>query len=418
MISSKLLLKATAVGLLATSGLTANAQSFNERAQSLPWGQTFNIDTYWEQKDIPELRKWRVQRPIDKCLIPDHHVATFGRAIEKSVRISLDAKKMINSDYVNGLYGIRSESEANAVGFLSNPLCVQGKEELSHLLGKDFVPSDEGLEALQRFAIANNGDRDKALQGDDKALESFVDRWTTLMGCLSYAESLGGDESYFAKSDKAFAEAMNKQPSVKPFFTNSAGGLLRPPGVLFHNDRDGGYFIEMRKAIANGTWERSSVRNAIEKKYPTWPVVGLFQFKPQRGGNIDHCIAEWNKEMQGKDGCYINRRDNDEITKAFGSFGQSVNAYCGVQKILMAFNSQINTTRYQGTDLSNKVNGKLKAPADRCMSLMASRGTNHVSSSGKKYRVIRVYSHFGPLRNSVKTNFDKVIKCAVKVMKD
>lgn len=411
------IMKQAAVGLVAAMSLAASAENFNDRAKSLPWGQTFNVDSYWE-KDTPELRKWRVQRPIDSCLIPDSDYATFGRAIEKSLRISLDAKKIKSSDYINGIYGIRSESEAQAVGFLSHPLCVQEKEELSHLLGSAFVPDSEGLQALQRFAIASNSDRDKALQGDQKALESFVDRWSTLMGCLSYAESLGGDEAYFEKSDEAFAVAMSKQPEVKPFFTNSSGDLIRPTGVLFHNDRNGGYFIEMRKAQANGSWKSSSVRNALDKKYPTWPVVGLFQFKPQASSNVGQCIEEWNEVMKGKQGCQVDRRDDDEIIKAFGSFGQSMNAFCGVHKILQSFNSQVNTTRYQGTDLSNRVNGKLKAPADRCVSLMSASGTFHKSSSGKTYKVARIYSHFGPLRNSVKTNFNKVIQCAVGVMKD
>jgi hypothetical protein len=135
--------------------------------------------------------------------------------------------------------------------------------------------------------------------------------------------------------------------------------------------------------------ETSATIDALKKSFETWFVAGMYQFSPVPWGNIDPCIQSWNQIQENNSRCQI-KKDVGQAARALMSSGQHFNALCGVHKVLHTFSTQANTSNTTGTDLDNLSSGTLRAPKDRCLTL--------VSRAGKGLQ----YAHFGPLRNSVK----------------
>jgi hypothetical protein len=87
------------------------------------------------------------------------------------------------------------------------------------------------------------------------------------------------------------------------------------------------------------------------------------------------------------------------MIRTLGSSEQHFNAYCGVDKLMETFFVQANTTNPARTFPTNKVNGKLKPPADRCV-------TPHMA--------FKAYVHFSPFINSIDGNLVELMKCVME----
>jgi hypothetical protein len=205
-------------------------------------------------------------------------------------------------------------------------------------------------------------------------------------------------------------------PGIQAKFKNEQGVVDRPQGIMVYTDRPGNYVIELRELRAEaerlkkeGKFNEEEYQKKIKElkeKYKPWTVLGLFQFLPDGFGNIRTCIEDWNLKLATKDQCKIKTGSKEQVSLALLSPAQTFNSYCGVGKIAHANYSQINTSSPNGTDFHNILaGGTLKAPKDRCISLLSRAGTG------------RVYSHYGPLRNSVKDNLGKVMKCVAGALK-
>jgi len=372
--------------------------TFLKKAENLNWIQESGADVVWKKSTLSDERE---QKDIDSCLSQKNQPKTFGGAIESAVRLSLDSRIIKTDIYIQEGYGIAEERKTDPVGLLSNPLCEQDRNQIAAILGESHVPDEEAIKFLKDFTQTSNLSRDRALKGDSKELKNFVWQWTTLMSCLAYAESL--DTAHKDASHDAFSQFIERTGTSNFFYNHSAQSAVKPNGVLFGLDRRGEYYIEMAAAKKNGTFS-DSLLASLEARYPTWPVVGLYQFNANPVSNISPCVGQWN-ELISRNSCEIDRLVTKSVFTAFSSHGQSVNAFCGVQKIVQSFNSQVNTKNTTGVDLSNLIGNRIKKPKDRCVSLVARAGGG------------RIYSHFGPFRNSVGYNLKKVMECTMNAMK-
>ncbi len=335
---------------------------------------------------------------VDACAsIPGQK--NFLNSIEGAVRMSLTDRQIETNIHIDPPYGLPGTANSQPVSLLSNPICVQDADQIAAILGKEFLPDAKSIQSLKKFSEASNADRRLALQGDTQALALFNRRMTQMMGCLSYEESLNSfksDEDE-AAVEEGFQAALKAMPDAKKFFADSSGNVTRPSGVLFAEDRDGNFFNEIRAAKKNGMLTPDLLKS-LKEKYKSWPVVGTYQFNP-KFGNVGPCVDQWNKIVTNP-ACKINGSSPSDVMRALASPGQTFNTFCGVQKVVQAFNSQVNTNIPTGVDTSNLLpNGQIKAPQDRCVSLVARSGAG------------RIYSHFGPWRNSVKDNMGKLMNC-------
>lgn len=335
----------------------------------------------------------------------------FLNSIQGAVRIGMKDRQIASDSVIDPAYGLPGRQNSRAVSLISNPLCEQSAEQISALLNPAFAPTAEVVSALKAFSAASNRDRRRALEGDTLALAAFEHRMTQFMGCLSYEESLMTADNEAV--EEAFRSTLANMPAARSHFENAEGVVRRPNGVLFAEDRHGDFFNKLRAARANGSFTPALLEE-LKRTYKPWPVVGMYQFNP-KGGNTGPCIEQWN-EIVTNPVCKINPSSSVEIMRALSSPGQTFNTFCGVQKVIQAFNSQVNTNKLNTTsvvdgvtkttssvDPSNIVNGVLKQPKDRCVSLVARSGVGNI------------YSHFGPLRNSVKDNLGKLVKCASRI---
>ena len=366
-------------------------------------------DRHQNQMTLPRAQHDKV----DSCRANQR---SFGDAIANAIHDHLTARVVHLPDNVRKAYGL-DETHPTPVSLMSHALCPVTDATLEHLLGKDFVPSKEVTRILQRFTTLVNEARQK------KEADRVRTLYTALFGCIAYEEALAVPGDFGAgkkKMDDAFGEYVSSHESVRKHFEakNPNTGeteLRRPPGIIAYIDRQGGYAIEVRKlraelekAKAAGTYDEKmemSYQLAItelRRKYKSWPVLGMFQFLPDGHGNIRACIESWNQLYPR---CSIRKSSKDDVALALVSHGQTFNAFCGAQKLVHSFHSQIHTIHATGTDLANALpDGTLKPGAKRCLSL--------VSRSGNA----RIYSHFGPLRNSVKDNLGHVLKCTQRAL--
>jgi DNA-binding transcriptional MerR regulator len=148
-------------------------------------------------------------------------------------------------------------------------------------------------------------------------------------------------------------------------------------------------------AVARGaSWKALHEEFFAEITPVAWAASGVYQFKfgnldtdegDVRDSNIGPCVDQWNG-LYGSV-CPVAHTIGG-YAEALSSPGQAFNIFCGVQKIVQSFNVQVHTTNPAKTSpLNLGPDGKLKAPADRCV---------HPFWEGS-----RGYNHFGPLSNSV-----------------
>lgn len=292
---------------------------------------------------------------VDKCFSDDNDHELFADQISYYVSELLnDTPAMVG---VIGSYYGTSSSDNNyfPTSLIRHPLCTSTTSSLGSTINK--VPAQSVINKLNAFTNEVNDLRKAVLQGDMKAKADLGKTWTRFFSCLAYTESLGS-----ADSSASNAVAKKVAPS----------GYRKPAGVEFYEDP---------------SQDASSRLN-----------IGMFQFTPNAGGNIQSCLRAWNVLHAKKSSCLVPEKGSQaDMIKILGSSLQSFNAFCGVHKLIQTFAIQVNTTKTSATHPSNLVNGKLKNHELRCV-------TPHFQSG-------RAYNHFGPFQNSTGTNLNSLFSC-------
>lgn len=264
----------------------------------------------------------------------------------------LSKEQKVQLQGIASFYGM-SSSDANyfPVSLISHPLCRVTRSTLSNTVRK--VPGSSTIALAQRFADDHNRYRQDHLNGDQGAREDLLKLWGKFFGCLAYTESLStADSSLSQRTASRYA------PS----------GYRKPAGVKFYDDP------------AQSSASRLN--------------IGLFQFTPNYGGNINPCFRQWNRDFPS---CKINRGGQSDMIRVVGSSLQHFNAYCGVHKLLQTFSVQVNSSKSRNTHPDNRQGSGLKSSVSRCV-------TPHFYAGW-------AYNHYGPLQNSTGSNLNKLLKC-------
>lgn len=290
---------------------------------------------------------------VDKCDPDNAQKDQFGGQINYHIsKMSRPTPVMLDGVAKN--YGLNDGDNLNA-SLLSNPLCENTSESLGAMIKK--VPDQTVIAKLNRFTSEMNSLREKALSGNPLVRVQANELWSKFFSCLAYTESLSSSDSQSSK---------NVANKYKP------DDYQHPQGVQFYED-------------------------------PLQPLVsrlniGLFQFTPNAGGNINPCLKAWNAMHAGKSQCQLPlKASQEDMIKIVGSSQQSFNAFCGVHKLVQTFAVQANTKNERSTHPSNKTGSGLKPAAERCVSPFIQSG--------------RGYNHFGPLMNTTGNNMNVVFSC-------
>lgn len=316
-------------------------------------------------KSRTELSKGRApaSHSTDSCTIGnknDTFSETVGWGVEQGFRLADQ-----HLDYISfstwDPYDIYTTGKRHPVSLLSNPLCDVSSTSLNRILSTNSrpaqMPTSTTISQIQEFTDKHNSLRYQALKGNKDAELEVQKLWTTFMGCLSYVESLGDPDT-----QTSYNIAREQGPS----------DYIKPTGVKFYFDRN------------------QPPESAIN--------IGLYQFSPDAGGNIQGCIRKWNDLQPG---CQIDRRASaSELVRVLGSSRQAFNAFCGMNQVLNTFYIQANTDNPYRTDSSNqRSNGTLKAASNRCVS--------------PHFRTGRSYNHFSPLHNGTGNNLNLLMSCTM-----
>lgn len=314
-------------------------------------------------KGLRELLKERLMRghQSDSCELDlrsseDPFGLVIGRFVEEQFAPSYPAL-----DYVASAYGL-NQSNPVPVGFDSHPMCSVTRSTLTQTLRyENLVPDQATIDMINSFAARYNSLRTKSLEGDDRAKQDLMNLWSKVGSCLGYAESLSTADT---------SRSRNLASEVAP------ADYKKPDGVKFYHDA-----------------QQTTVASRLN--------IGLYQFSPSAGGNIQACIREWN-ERYPRANCQISRSaSSDEMIRVLGSSQQHFNAFCGMNKILQSFYVQANTSSSLRTHPSNVLSsGALKSGSSRCVSL--------------HFHATRSYNHFGPFQNSTGSNLKSLLSCVMK----
>jgi hypothetical protein len=329
----------------------------------------------------PELTKERDLGPFMRScfegLNTHNPPRNFAEAISFSLELHEEPQENMLDKFILDTYGVSStKDETNSTGFKWNqnvslfnfPMCKTidhyfirrnenaKKERIQNATPdmNEFVETYNDLFEAYQKAIAEKKTSDE-LQKIKMELRKL---YFALFASIAVHESLGD------------ADNSQQQTLTKTFSSqyNLSAKYVRPKGVKLYYD----------KAQTN----EASRYN-----------VGLYQFTPKLGGNIDACYVAWNKVMGSKHPkCKINLHGSD--SKSFehvAASDQIFNAFCGVNKYMQSLGIQINSKAFkhpsassmQLTHKDNMVKNKLKASKDRCITPFS-----HTSNS---------YMHFGVL---------------------
>lgn len=312
--------------------------------------------TYKSYRELLETRNAQAGHRVDSC---DPHTDGRDRFAER-VAFAVELKSQPSTaqlGYVASYFGLKSDINTYVKNsLLSHPLCTVSADTLKTTLGKN-IPSAATIAKLNTFANRMNEYRREALSGNRQGYVKASKLWSKYMMCLSYMESLTT-----ANTTKSKAVAEEVGPS----------GYRRPAGVKFYQDMNQPEVSRLN--------------------------IGLFQFTPDSGGNIQACIREWNVLYPH---CSVSRTaSKDELIRILGSSLQTFNAFCAAAKVTGMFSVQVNTSKAYNTHPANvKSDGALKASAERCVSPHMSVG--------------RSYNHFGPFQNSTGANLESLISCTL-----
>ena len=314
------------------------------------------VDDIQNRDELGKTRTLTNAFPVDKCHKALNNMNQFSDSIAFFIG-ELSKGKKVQLQGLGSIFGYSSNPATyKNVSLISHPLCDVTKSSLGHTISGRTLPDTEAIRLSQRFADDHNKYREQFIDGDAKGTENIQRLWGKFFGCLAYTESLTT-----ADTSTSIRVASDIAPSA----------YRKPAGVKFYID------------------PRQSEASKLN--------IGLFQFTPSYGGNINPCIKQWNQDYPT---CSITSKTTDNMIYTVGSAGQRFNAYCGVHKLLQTFFVQTHSSQTKRTHPSNFPGGSLKSETQRCV-------TPHFHAN-------RAYNHFGPLQNTTGTNLKKLMQCVYK----
>lgn len=313
--------------------------------------------TYKNDRELLPVRDAQQSYRTDNCDIKLEKNDRFADRIAYSVELKMQPSRA-QLGYVASYFGLNKDVNTYLPNSLiSHPLCNVTSDTLNTTLGGKNIPSSATIKKANEFANKMNAYRREALAGDRQGYVKASRLWSKLMMCLSYMESL-------TTADSAKSQSVGQK--------YAPAGYRRPAGVNFYEDP----------------------HQPAESRLN----IGLFQFTPDAGGNIQACIREWNI-LYPKCGISLNA-SQAEMIKILGSSLQTFNAFCAAAKVTGMFGVQVNAVKPNNTHPYNlKADGRLKAPAERCVSPHMSVG--------------RSYNHFAPFQNGSGFTLDNILSCTL-----
>lgn len=313
------------------------------------------VDTFYGKAELTKERTRKMNHYTDSCHPDLQELHSFADMQNYFILKHLD-ERSAQIHFLSTYFQIPKDIEnIYPTSLMSHELCPITEKSLTASLSEGKVPDAETIQMLNEFSKINNSLRSslRAKSTYENKLK-FSQHWSKLVGCLAYAESLTTADS-----------AQSKEIAAR----NAPKGYVRPAGVGFYEDPN-----QPQESRLN---------------------IGLYQFTPSIGGNIQACARQWNEMYPS---CKINLKASDtESFKMLGSELQAFNAFCGVNKINQMFSVQVNSSNTKRTHIANSVNSKLKSSKDRCVSI------NFHSSYA--------YNHFGPFQNSTGKNLKSLMSC-------
>lgn len=312
-------------------------------------------DLHKSYRELMPQRSSEMSHQVDHCDVSLEDKTNFADRISYQLDLHMNDLKGEMSP-IASYYGLSGNvSSYYPVSLIRQPMCAVSSVTLGKTINK--VPAQRVIDKMNAFANRYNTYRENSLKGNEQAFAKLHRLWGRMMMCLAYTESLTSANT--RSSDRVAA-------SVAP------SGYRRPAGVLFYED---------------------PAQSADSKLN-----LGLYQFTPSAGGNINSCIRQWNNIYPS---CQVSTKaSQSEMIRVLGSSFQTFNAFCGVNKVIQTFTVQVNTSRSSATHPANKkADGTLKAPADRCVSLHFQAG--------------KAYNHFGPFQNSTGSNLEELMDCTL-----
>jgi hypothetical protein len=315
---------------------------------------------YSSYRSLLEIRHKTMDSVVDSCHAETNGRDTFMERISFYVH---EHTKDITAHvaHLASYYGLPTTVAATkGVSLSSHKLCTHTTSSLTHTIGSNRVPAQATITKINQFSNMHNGYLDTMSKGtaaQKKDAEVKLNQlWSKFMGCLAYQESLTTADTTTSKNVSA---------------KYSPSSYRKPAGVKFYEDA-----LQPEASRLN---------------------IGLFQFTPTASGNVNACLRHWN-HLYPKCGVKTNAT-RAELIHAFGSNFQSMNAFCGVNKVIQTFTVQANTNKTSGTHPSNVTSGKFKAAGERCVTPFFLAG--------------RAYNHFGPFQNSTGKNLDALLTCTL-----
>lgn len=312
--------------------------------------------SYKNYRELIPVRDESLSHYTDLCDSTLDRKDRFADRIAYSVEIKMQPARA-QLGYVASYFGLKSDvSTYLPNSLISHPLCNVTSTSLNSTLNGKNIPSAATIKKANAFVDRMNQYRREALSGQRDGYVKASKLWSKMMMCVSYMESLTTADTAKSKS-----VAQKYAPA----------GYRRPAGVLFYEDPN-----QNPESRLN---------------------IGLFQFTPSAGGNVQSCIREWNQLYPR---CGIPTNSNSaEMIKILGSSLQTFNSFCAVAKVTGMFAVQVNTTKWAHTHPANlKADGSLKVPGERCV-------TPHFGSKS--------YNHFGPFQNSAGFTLDQILTCVM-----
>lgn len=315
-----------------------------------------SVDGYYSN-----YRELLVQRSVsshrsDTCDANLNGKFTFADRIAYYVNKNMEPRSA-KLAFIGDLFSMPSvQSQILPNSITSHAWCPATKASLTATIGASRVPSDAVIAKINTLTNRFNEYRTKMRAGDVRAKVDMTKLVTKMMMCLSYVESL-------TTADSSAAERIAAKYAPE--------GYRRPAGVNFYEDP-----LQTPESRLN---------------------IGLFQFTPTAGGNINPCLKQWNEIYPS---CQIATNSSQaEMIKVVGSAYQTFNAFCGSNKLSQMFSVQINTKDSTRTHPLNKMaNGSLKPAGERCVTM---------NFAGKSY------NHFGPFQNGSGENLNELLTCTL-----
>lgn len=316
------------------------------------------VDNYYSNyRELMVQRSSTSAHRVDSCDPKLDQKFTFADRVGYYVQKNMEPRSA-KLAYIGELFGM-SGTQANILptSLASHAMCNVTAASLATTIGSARVPSAEVIAKANTFANRYNDYRSKMLKGNVQAKVDLTKLLTRTMMCLSYVESLTTADT--STSEKAGAKY-------------APSGYRKPAGVKFYEDAN-----QPPESRLN---------------------IGLYQFTPTAGGNINPCIKQWNEIYPS---CQVSTGSSQaEMIKVVGSAYQTFNAFCGTNKLTQLFSVQVNSSRAKNTHPSNlNSSGSLKTAANRCVSLHFLPGNS--------------YNHFGPFQNSTGSNLNTLLTCAL-----